>query len=31
MAIQRIHGIVSGDASEIHDEPHIEDSQITVQ
>lgn len=26
-----IHGIVSGDESEIHEEPHIEGSRITVR
>jgi uncharacterized protein (DUF433 family) len=26
-----IHGIVAGDESEIHDEPHIEGSRITVR
>lgn len=31
MATQRIHGIVPGDESEIHDEPHIEGSRISVR
>lgn len=31
MAIQKVHGIASGDDSEIHDEPHIEGSRITVR
>ena len=30
MAIQQVHGIVPGDESRIHDEPHIEGSRITV-
>jgi uncharacterized protein (DUF433 family) len=31
MASQQIHGIVPGDESAIHDEPHIEGSRITVR
>jgi uncharacterized protein (DUF433 family) len=31
MATQRVHGIVPGDESEIHDEPHIEGSRISVR
>jgi uncharacterized protein (DUF433 family) len=31
MASQQVHGIVSGDESAIHDEPHIEESRITVR
>lgn len=31
MATQQVHGIVPGDDSEIHDEPHIEGSRITVR
>lgn len=30
MASQQVHGIVSGDESTIHDEPHVEGSRITV-
>lgn len=30
MAAQEVHGIVPGEASEIHDEPHIEGSRMTV-
>jgi uncharacterized protein (DUF433 family) len=30
MSVQ-IHNIVPGDASDIHDEPHIEGSRVTVQ
>lgn len=31
MASQQVHGIVSGDESDIHDEPHIDGSRITVR
>lgn len=31
MASQQVHGIVSGDESTLHDEPHIEGSRITVR
>lgn len=31
MATQRIHGVVPGEESEIHDEPHVEGSRITVR
>jgi uncharacterized protein (DUF433 family) len=31
MASQQVHGIVPGDESAIHDEPHIEGSRITVR
>jgi hypothetical protein len=31
MATQQVLGIVSGEDSAIHDEPHIEGSQITVR
>lgn len=31
MSTQRVTGIVSGDDSEIHDEPHVEDSRVTVR
>jgi len=31
MASQQVHGIVPGDESPIHDEPHIEGSRITVR
>jgi uncharacterized protein (DUF433 family) len=31
MASQQVHGIVPGNESTIHDEPHIEGSQVTVR
>ena len=31
MSTQRVAGIVPGDESEIHDEPHVSDSRITVR
>ena len=31
MATQRVTGIVPGDESEIHDEPHVAGSRITVR
>lgn len=31
MASQQAHGIVPGDESAIHDEPHVEGSRITVR
>jgi uncharacterized protein (DUF433 family) len=31
MATRQVIEIVSGDESDIHDEPHIEESRITVQ
>lgn len=31
MATQRVHGIVPGEESTIHDEPHVEGSRITVR
>lgn len=31
MASQQVHGIVPGNESAIHDEPHIEGSRITVR
>ena len=31
MSVVAMHGIVSGDESAIHDEPHIDGSRITVQ
>lgn len=31
MASHQVHGIVPGDESEIHDEPHVEGSRITVR
>ena len=31
MARQEVHGTVSGAESEIHDEPHVEGSRITVR
>lgn len=31
MAIHRVAGIVPGDESKIHDEPHVEGSRITVR
>lgn len=31
MASQRVHGIVPGDESAIHDEPHIKGSRVTVR
>ena len=31
MASQQVHGIVPGDESAIHDEPHIKGSRITVR
>lgn len=31
MATQQVHGIVPGNESPIHDEPHIEGSRITVR
>ena len=31
MSVVAMHGIVSGDESAIHDEPHIDGSRITVR
>lgn len=31
MATQRIHGIVPGEESEIHEEPHVEGSRVSVR
>lgn len=31
MSTQRVAGIVPGDESEIHDEPHLSDSRVTVR
>lgn len=31
MATQRIHGIVPGEESEIHNEPHVEGTRISVR
>jgi uncharacterized protein (DUF433 family) len=31
MATERVSGIVAGEDSEIHDEPHVEGSRLTVR
>ncbi|WP_049900775.1 DUF433 domain-containing protein [Halococcus agarilyticus] len=31
MSVVAMHGIVSGDESDVHDEPHIDGSRITVR
>jgi uncharacterized protein (DUF433 family) len=31
MATEQVSGIVSGEDSEIHDEPHVEESRLTVR